>query len=151
MAFILRLWELTFACLLRSGGSEIVHRAMTKELGQESRPVLYHRVAAIEESDDGYTMTVTFDGRDNPDRSLQTLSQRKFSNVISTVSFACLRMVDLERAGLSYGQRNAIKDLTYTPSVKVGIQFKTAWWEQMGIFGGQSSTDLPIRDAVYPS
>ena len=124
---------------------------MTDDLGREHRPALYHRVTAIEESDDGYTMTVTFDGRDNPDRSLQTLSKRKFSNVINTMSFACLRMVDLERAGLSYGQKTAIKSLTYTPSIKVGMQFKTAWWENLGVFGGQSSTDLPIRDVVYPS
>ncbi|EKM59015.1 uncharacterized protein PHACADRAFT_136177 [Phanerochaete carnosa HHB-10118-sp] len=141
--------DIEWFCL--DGGSEIVHRAMTAQLPRENQPLLYHRVTAIEESDDGFTMTVTFDGSDNPDTSARRPPQRKFSNVISTMSFACLRMVDLERAGLSYGQKNAIKDLMYTPSIKVGIQFKTAWWERIGIFGGQSSTDMPIRDAVYPS
>ncbi|KAJ7439661.1 L-amino acid oxidase [Mycena latifolia] len=131
------------------GGSEIVHVAMTERLS--SKPVLYQRATVIEESDDGNSITVTLDGRKNPNPSAQTVRKRKYSNVINTMSFACLRMVDLRNAGLNYGQRNAIRDLMYTPSVKVGMQFKSAWWERLGIVGGQSSTDLPIRDVVYPS
>lgn len=43
---------------------------------------------------------------------------------------------------------------SYDPSTKIGIKFKTRWWEDLpsGVFqGGQSFTDLPIRRAVYPS
>ena len=121
------------------------------ERAQVSKPVLYQRVTAIEDSDDGDSVTVTFDGRDSPNRRQQIIQTKKYSNVISTMSFACLRMVDLQKAGLNYGQRNAIRDLMYTPSVKIGIQWKSPWWEKLGIEGGQSSTDLPIRDVVYPS
>lgn len=138
--------ELILSC---SGGSEIVHRAMTEVL--TSKPVLYQRATVFEESDDGNSITVTFDGRRNPNPSAQTVAKRKYSNIISTMTFACLRMVDLKNAGLNYGQKNAIKSLMYTPSIKVGMQFKSAWWERLGIVGGQSSTDLPIRDCVYPS
>jgi monoamine oxidase len=67
------------------------------------------------------------------------------------MSFGCLRMVDLDQLYLSSGQRNAIRELIYTPSIKIGLQFKTAWWEKLNIVGGQSSTDRPIRDVVYPS
>ncbi|KAJ7057447.1 hypothetical protein C8F01DRAFT_1061050, partial [Mycena amicta] len=67
------------------------------------------------------------------------------------MSFACLRLVDLRRAGLSTGQKDAIRDLMYGPSIKIGMQFKSPWWERLGIVGGQSSSDLPIRDTVYPS
>ncbi|KAJ7060959.1 L-amino acid oxidase [Mycena amicta] len=131
------------------GGSEIVHEAMTERLS--STPVLYHRATVIEQTHGGDSITVTFDRRLDPNRSSQSVTKRTYSNVISTMSFACLRMVDLTKAGLNQGQKNAIRDLIYTPSIKVGMQFKTAWWERLGIVGGQSSTDLPIRDAVYPS
>ena len=60
-------------------------------------------------------------------------------------------MVDLDHLQMTYGQRNAIRQLTHTRSVKIGLQFKTAWWEKLNIVGGQSSTDRPIRDIVYPS
>ena len=36
-------------------------------------------------------------------------------------------------------------------SYKIGIRFHEPWWEQLGIVGGQSYTDLPIRTTVYPS
>ena len=122
---------------------------MTKKL--TTQPVLYQRATVMEESDDGNSITVTFDGGRNPDPAAQVLTQRKYSNVISTMSFACLRVVDLTKVRLNYGQSNAIRSLMYTPSVKVGIQFKRPWWEDLGIVGGQSSTDMPIRDVVYPS
>ena len=67
------------------------------------------------------------------------------------MSFGCLRMVDLDHLQMTYGQRNAIRQLTHTRSVKIGLQFKTAWWEKLNIVGGQSSTDRPIRDIVYLS
>ncbi|KAF8804924.1 FAD/NAD(P)-binding domain-containing protein [Phlegmacium glaucopus] len=140
--------KIEWNCL--DGGSEVVPTAMTEKIS--SKPVLYQRATAIEESDNGDSITVTFDdGRRNRNGGAPNIIKRKYSNVISTMSFACLRMVDLRKAGLNYGQKNAIRDLMYTPSIKVGMQFKTAWWERLGIIGGQSSTDLPIRDVVYPS
>jgi hypothetical protein len=109
------------------------------------------RAVAVKESDNGQTLTVTFDSTHNPRPSARARTEKKYSQVISTMSFGCLRMVDLDQLYLSFGQRNAIRQLTYTPSVKIGLQFKTAWWEKLDIVGGQSSTDRPIRDVVYPS
>ena len=34
---------------------------------------------------------------------------------------------------------------------QIGIRFAKPWWEELGITGGQSTTDLPIRTTVYPS
>jgi len=49
-------------------------------------------------------------------------------------------------------QSNALRQLNYGPSVKVGLQFKEAWWfTKFQIVGGQSYTDRPIRTIVYPS
>ena len=54
---------------------------------------------------------------------------------------------------MTYIQRQAIRTLNYGPAVKVGIRFKTRWWEQGGLNqrGGSSYTDRPSRTIVYPS
>ena len=117
------------------------------------KPVHHHRAVAIRETDGGNSITVTFDLAGNPRPQTIARIEKKYSNVISTMSLGCLRMVDLDetKIHLSGGQRNALRQLTYTPSIKVGLQFKTAWWERLDIVGGQSSTDRPIRDVIYPS
>lgn len=115
------------------------------------KPVYYQRAVAIRETDNDLSLTVTFDQRRNPRPQALNLVEKKYSNVISTMSFGCLRMVDLDKVYMSDRQRSAIRELTYTPSIKIGLQFKSAWWERIGIEGGQSSTDRPIRDVVYPS
>lgn len=82
--------------------------------------------------------------------------------VISTLPLSCLRIVDLSGCKLQFPQTNAMRRLSYGPSVKVGILFKTAWWNKgavdqhgqrvgVDVLGGQSSTDRPVRCVVYPS
>ena len=132
-----------------SGGSEALSKAMTVRI--RTKPQHYMRLVAVKETDGGQTLTITFDSNHNPRPSAQRRTEKKYTQVISTMSLGCLRMVDLDQLQMSYGQRNAIRELIYTPSIKIGIQFKTAWWEKLGIIGGQSSTDRPIRDIVYPS
>ena len=111
-----------------------------------TKPQHYMRTVAVKDSADGETLTVTFDSTHNPHPSARARTEKKYSHVISTMSFGCLRMVDLDQLQMSYGQRNAIRQLMHTPSVKIGLQFKTAWWEKLSIVGGQSSTDRPIRE-----
>ncbi|KAF8810968.1 FAD/NAD(P)-binding domain-containing protein [Phlegmacium glaucopus] len=76
-----------------------------------------------------------------------------FSHVVSTVSFANLGTIDTEQVSMTYTQRQAIRTLNYRAAVKVGIKFKTRWWEQDGMKqrGGSSSTDRQSRTVVYPS
>jgi monoamine oxidase len=132
-----------------SGGSEIIHKAMEAPL--KYKPVHYQRAVAIRETDNSLSITVAFDQGRNPRPQTSTRVEKKYSNVISTMSFGCLRMIDLDELYLFNGQRSAIRQLTYTPSIEIGLQFKSAWWEKLDIVGGQSSTDRPIRDVVYPS
>jgi monoamine oxidase len=83
----------------------------------------------------------------------------QFSHVISTIPLTVLRTIDLKKAELDPMQANALRELDYGPSIKVGLQFKTAWWttatnlagERLNIVGGQSYTDRPVRTIVYPS
>ena len=47
--------------------------------------------------------------------------------------------------------RNAINSLSYTASVKVGLQFRRRFWEEdERIYGGITHTDLPISTIGYP-
>lgn len=77
-----------------------------------------------------------------------------YSAVISTVTLPCLAMMDLSGcaiAGTNYPQWSAIRELQYGPSIKIGVQFTSPWWEDPTIVpngkivGGQSFTDLPLR------
>lgn len=75
-----------------------------------------------------------------------------YSHVISTVPLPNFSFIDTSSLNVSVMQRNAIRQLQYGPSIKVGILFKTAWWKELGQKpGGQSFTDLPVRTIVYPS
>lgn len=117
-----------------------------------TKPEYYKRVTAINEiKGEEYCISVTVDGRDDPRLTNNYTVERRYSNVISTLPLSVLRTLDLDKIELSVGQRNALRELLHSPSIKVGIQFKTAWWEKLGIVGGQSHTDRPIRSVVYPS
>ncbi|EKM51234.1 uncharacterized protein PHACADRAFT_263265, partial [Phanerochaete carnosa HHB-10118-sp] len=82
-------------------------------------------------------------------------------HVITTTTLPCLRVMNTSEANLDIWQRKALRSLTYTQSVKVGVKFKTAWWQDDGlmkkfgafgaIIGGQSFTDYMSRRVVYPS
>jgi monoamine oxidase len=77
-----------------------------------------------------------------------------YSHVISTVPLPNFACIDTSTLKMSVMQQNAIRQLQYGPSIKVGILFKTAWWKEEPYNqkpGGQSFTDLPIRTIVYPS
>ncbi|KZV68887.1 amine oxidase [Peniophora sp. CONT] len=83
----------------------------------------------------------------------------RFSHVVSTIPLPVMRTLDLSDADLTPLQSNALRELDYGPSVKIGMLFKTAWWttgtdkdgNTLGIVGGQSYTDTPLRTVVYPS
>ncbi|HEX7064114.1 MAG TPA: flavin monoamine oxidase family protein [Bacillales bacterium] len=71
---------------------------------------------------------------------------------VVTVPYSVLPFVEVEpRHSFSYFKRNAIRKIHYSPSIKIGIEFKTRFWEEQGLYGGKSTTDLPIRFSYYPS
>ncbi|KAF8879816.1 hypothetical protein BD779DRAFT_1446679 [Infundibulicybe gibba] len=81
-----------------------------------------------------------------------TVTVEFFEDIISTLPLPCLRTLELEESGISVEQANAMRQITYGNSVKIGMRFKSAWWtEKKNIHGGQSSTDRPVRTVVYPS
>ncbi|EUC54401.1 flavin containing amine oxidase [Rhizoctonia solani AG-3 Rhs1AP] len=76
-----------------------------------------------------------------------------YTYVALTVSPQCMRLIDLTTCGLDYSQKSTILMLQPGPLIKVGIRFKNNWWgeDPHNITGGQSSTDRPVRNVVYPS
>ena len=78
----------------------------------------------------------------------------KFDNVLVTVPNPVLRMI--ERPHWSPKKEEAIRACNIQPCYKLGLQFKTRFWENdkrvdYPTRGGQSTTDTPSRWIVYPS
>lgn len=73
---------------------------------------------------------------------------REYSHVISTIPLGAVRMVNLDECKISYALSEALRTLGYGPSTKIGMRFKTRWWERLGHMGGISKTD---RYVLYVS
>ncbi|VTT72283.1 unnamed protein product [Fusarium fujikuroi] len=77
----------------------------------------------------------------------------EFDRVILAIPPPALRSIT-NRPRWSTRKELAIRSLIMEPAYKVGLRFKTRFWEQLssgGSMGGQSETDLPIRLLMYPS
>ncbi|KAE9402991.1 hypothetical protein BT96DRAFT_815577 [Gymnopus androsaceus JB14] len=131
-----------------NGGTHIITDGMLEKV--KTKPKYHKRVTAIKElaAYNNQAIEIQVDTQ-NPGR--RHTESGMYSNIISTLPLSVLRTVDLEDIYLSVGQKNALRELQYQPSIKIGIQFKSAWWEKMGIKGGQTSTDRLCRSIVYPS
>ncbi|SFJ67597.1 flavin monoamine oxidase family protein [Thermoflavimicrobium dichotomicum] len=80
------------------------------------------------------------------------LSKYTADYAIIAIPFSTLRLVKVEPYhAFSHNKRKAIREVHYVPATKIGIEFKTRFWEKEGIHGGQTVTDLPTRFTYYPS
>jgi monoamine oxidase len=71
---------------------------------------------------------------------------------IITVPFSVLQFVEVEPYhSFSYYKRKAIRTLQYVPTTKIGLQFKSRFWEKEGMYGGRTISDMPIVYNYYPS
>ncbi|KAA8645383.1 hypothetical protein EYZ11_000416 [Aspergillus tanneri] len=79
--------------------------------------------------------------------------EKCYDLVFTTTSLSCMQRMNLDNAGLSRAQHDAIRCLEYDASTKVAIEFDTPWWITMCNIsqGGVASTDLPLRTCIYPS
>ncbi|KAG2029886.1 hypothetical protein BDR03DRAFT_936773 [Suillus americanus] len=133
------------------GGANEIAASMEQYIRKNSKDAITYnsRVTAIGVKKDNSGMDVVTNNRDH----------HEFSHVISTIPLPVLRTIDLSQAGLSPMQSNALRTLNYGPSIKIGMQFRTAWWttgtdlsgNPLNIVGGQTYTDRPLRTVVYPS
>ncbi len=69
--------------------------------------------------------------------------------VICTIPFSVLRLVSL--VNFSHAKIQAIRDMSYINSTKVGFACKSRFWEtKYGIYGGSSVSDRVQRQTYYP-
>lgn len=128
---------------LRSHGSSTLPVAMANSL-KNGKINFDQTVVAIAENKSNNLLTVT-----------TASSSKDYAAVVSTVTLGCLSTIDLttcEIAGYNYPQWSAIRELQYGPAIKIGIRWDSPWWQaELGIVGGQSFTDLPIRTMLVVS
>ncbi|KAF7372864.1 Amine oxidase [Mycena sanguinolenta] len=77
-----------------------------------------------------------------------------FDRVIVAIPPAALKMI-ADRDRWPVDKEMAIRSMHFEAVYKMGLRFKTRFWERVGqngpSEGGQSTTDLPIRWLVFPS
>lgn len=83
------------------------------------------------------------------ERSLE-ISNQEFEFVVCSIPFSSLRNVNVYPM-FSQEKMQAIKEVFYTSSQKTAFMCSERFWENEGIVGGGSSTDLPIQTIWYPS
>ncbi|KAL4876609.1 hypothetical protein BJY04DRAFT_210519 [Aspergillus karnatakaensis] len=75
-----------------------------------------------------------------------------FDKVIMAVPLPALQNIR-SRPRWNPAKEQAIRSIYYEPLYKMGLHFRTRFWERSRrpCFGGQSNTDLRIRWIIYPS
>ena len=103
-------------------------------------------VYKIEEEGDEVVVTYSTDGC----VPSATPKREKFDKLLITIPNPALKMID--RPLWSAEKEEAMRACNVTPCYKLGLQFKTRFWEkgERPSYGGQSTTDTPSRWIVYP-
>ena len=85
------------------------------------------------------------DPKEQPER-------KSYHGVFNSAPLGAQQHMKLEGLNLNWPTKQAIRNLGYGASCKIGIRFNKLWWITRGIEkGGVAKTDLPIRACVYPS
>jgi len=123
------------------GGMDMIGKAFAKEIGDV---IQYQaKVTRIQQDDHGVTVTYT------DLKSPAAPQQARADWCVCTIPLPILSQLPLE---VGDRMKAAIDAVPYSPSVKVGLQFKRRFWEEdEAIYGGISYTDLPIRQIAYPN
>jgi monoamine oxidase len=94
---------------------------------------------------------ISYNSSETDDRSnTKGVSFSNFDYVVCAVPFSVLRALDI-RPLLSEPKMQAIREVTYSPAQKTLFNCRRRFWEEQGIYGGGSYTDLPINTIWYPS
>ncbi|KAL8791143.1 MAG: hypothetical protein Q9195_006040 [Heterodermia aff. obscurata] len=77
----------------------------------------------------------------------------EYDMVFNTTAMGPLQRMDLQGLGLPDNILTGIRSLSYDRATKVAIRFSKPWWNPNStlVYGGVSSSDLPISNVVYPS
>lgn len=77
-------------------------------------------------------------------------SYSHFDYIVCAIPFSVLRVLDIQPLFTS-AKMQSIKEVTYSPAHKTLFGCNRRFWEEQGIYGGGSYTDLPATTIWYPS
>ena len=121
--------QLPKAFLPQVAGNLLYGHRLTKIVQQHDQVILY-----ANHTESNVTVTMTCD------------------LCIMTIPFSIMQFIEVEpHHSFSHNKWKAIRELHYVTATKIGLQFKHRFWEDIGIQGGQTVSDLPIRFSYYPS
>jgi monoamine oxidase len=123
------------------GGMDMIGKALAREVGD----VIHYGAKVTSIKQDEKRVAVTYlDARNGGAPATATADW-----CLCTLPLTVLSQIEVT---VSAPMAKAINAIPYSPSFKVGLQFKRRFWEQDDlIFGGISYTDLPISLISYPS
>src|SRR5712672_4237166 len=123
------------------GGMDMIGKAFAREVGDV---IGYEaKVTRIQQDDRGVTVTYT------DLKAPATPQEAKADWCVCTIPLSILSQLPID---VGDRMKAAIDAVPYSPSVKIGLQFKRRFWEEdEAIYGGISYTDLPIRQIAYPN
>jgi monoamine oxidase len=123
------------------GGMDMIGKAFAREVGDVIR--YDAKVTRIQQDDRGVTVTYT------DLKAPSTPQQTGADWCVCTIPLSILSQLPID---VGSRMKAAIDAVPYSPSVKIGLQFKRRFWEEdEAIYGGISYTDLPIRQIAYPN
>ncbi|CAF3325342.1 unnamed protein product [Rotaria sp. Silwood2] len=102
------------------------------------------RVTAIELGNGSATVTYG--------SSFTTLSQNAsetFDHVVIATTATAASLLDLKPRRRFIDTYYALRQLHYDCASKIGLYFTRQWWRNIGIDGGFSTSDLPVRTTIY--
>jgi monoamine oxidase len=80
----------------------------------------------------------------------KALPTRYARHVVLALPKVALEQVASDRLALGTASfRDCIGAVTPQPAAKIFLVYKQPWWRELGITGGRSTTDLPIRQCYY--
>ncbi|PFA67128.1 amine oxidase [Bacillus sp. AFS015802] len=124
-----------------TGGNDRLAYSFMREL--KSSILLNQKVTRINQSHSGVTVETV-----NPMNG--THGEWGADFVIVTIPFTVFQFIDVvPYHSISFKKWQAIREVTNVPSVKVGIEFRTRFWEELNY--GNIVSDLPTRFTYMPS
>ncbi|OHE94888.1 flavin containing amine oxidoreductase [Colletotrichum orchidophilum] len=137
------------------GGAQKIAEEMRKNLKNQSAIQFNTQVVGMDANvqlNKRVTKDMTLKLRDSA--TGKALPSKDYFTVFNATTLGSVNRMDLSKAGLLWDTKQAIRCLGYGASCKVGIKFKTPWWQKAPYnidHGGIARTDLPAQVCVYPS
>ncbi|WP_226581318.1 flavin monoamine oxidase family protein [Halobacillus litoralis] len=124
-----------------AGGNDLLPQAFLP--GLQSNILFKRKVQQIIQQNESISV-VAFN------RTSREFETFKGDYVILTVPYSVMQFIDIfPYKSVSFEKWRAIKELNYVSSVKIGLEFKSRFWEKVKI--GNILTDIPLRYTYTPN